>query len=213
MIRKLLRWTAIAASTYVVCLLCYAAYRNSVDLGPDDYAIYSACLREAFFNQNEGEPAIEPFELVVNADVGSRQFHTLNSPYPRWVARLLLLPLLQRPDPGPSQFMDWDLIAKQLGVRRLAPDLLELPMEYSLTSHHELRRLLDPGLGEAFDAKYPRNLGYVDLSRIGYSFDGNEAKLEFDHVCGLCGGGSTVVLRRQADGSWKIIEARTTWVS
>jgi len=64
-----------------------------------------------------------------------------------------------------------------------------------------------------FEVKFPNNLGYFVVSRIGLNANRTEALLYFDHFCaGLCGGGAYVLMRK-VDGAWYVADQRGTWVS
>lgn len=201
-------------STYVVCLLGYAAYRNSVELGPDDYAIYSACLRDAFLNTdvNWGE-APEPFHLVIDADVGNEPPNLFIDALPaRWAIGALLIPFTGWKFIEDTETAAWDMNARRLGLERMDPKLA-LDVDYSLVSRDEIRKLYWRGSAGEFSSKYPNNLGYVEFSRIGYSLDRQVALLAMYHECGLCGASWYVKLERQTDGEWQVSEIFQTGVS
>ena len=59
---------------------------------------------------------------------------------------------------------------------------------------------------------FPQNLGYFSLSEVGFSADGTQALVHFDHICGLCGHGEDVLLRK-VGGRWVIEATASTWIS
>lgn len=64
-----------------------------------------------------------------------------------------------------------------------------------------------------FEARFPNNLGYFVVSRVGLNLDKTEALLYVDHFCGgLCGGGEYVLLRK-VNGGWRVVDHHGTWVS
>lgn len=113
-----------------------------------------------------------------------------------------------------SAFAEWDLRVKDLSPRKLDGRALHLPFAFEVTSNDELDRIYwHNSAGGAFTAKHPHSLGYVDFSRIGYSLGRDQAVVQMDHMCGLCGGGYYFLLERREDGSWTVTETRMTWIS
>ncbi len=63
------------------------------------------------------------------------------------------------------------------------------------------------------EARFPNNLGYFVVSRIGLNLNKTEALLYVDHFCGgLCGGGEYVLMRK-LNGVWRVVDDHGTWVS
>jgi hypothetical protein len=64
-----------------------------------------------------------------------------------------------------------------------------------------------------FETRFPNNLGFFVVSRVGLNLNKTEALLYFERFCGgLCGGGKYVLLRK-VDGVWHVVDHRSTWVS
>jgi len=64
-----------------------------------------------------------------------------------------------------------------------------------------------------FEARFPNNLGYFVVSRVGLNLNKTEALLYVDHFCGgLCGGGEYVLMRK-VNGAWHVVDSHGTWVS
>jgi hypothetical protein len=61
-------------------------------------------------------------------------------------------------------------------------------------------------------ARFPGNYGYLTFSRVGFNDDFSEAVFYMEHVCGLCGGGRFVVMRR-VSGRWIVANEAWTWIS
>jgi hypothetical protein len=59
---------------------------------------------------------------------------------------------------------------------------------------------------------FSQSMGFVVMSEVGFSADGSQAFLHVDHVCGLCGHGDDVLLRK-VDGKWLIVATAITWIS
>jgi hypothetical protein len=64
-----------------------------------------------------------------------------------------------------------------------------------------------------FEARFPNNLGFFVVSRVGLNLNKTEALLYVEHFCGgLCGGGEYVLMRK-VDGVWHVVDHHGTWVS
>lgn len=83
-----------------------------------------------------------------------------------------------------------------------------LPARYELMTESE--SVLYPS--EAFEKRFPGNYGYHTFTRIGFNHDLTEAVFYTEHMCGLCGEGKFVYMRKQS-GKWVVIGTAGTWVS
>jgi hypothetical protein len=63
-----------------------------------------------------------------------------------------------------------------------------------------------------FYRMFPENYGYVTFSRIGFNSHLTEAFFYTEHLCGLCGDGKFVHMRK-VEGKWVIVEELGTWIS
>jgi hypothetical protein len=64
-----------------------------------------------------------------------------------------------------------------------------------------------------FEARFPNNLGFFVVSRVGLNLNKTEALLYVERFCGgLCGGGEYVLMRK-VDGVWHVVDHHGTWVS
>jgi hypothetical protein len=65
---------------------------------------------------------------------------------------------------------------------------------------------------ERFQKRFPGNYGYHTFTRTGFNRDLTEAIFYTEHICGLCGEGKHVCMRKQ--GTKRLVEGATmTWVS
>lgn len=62
------------------------------------------------------------------------------------------------------------------------------------------------GIWIAFDAAYPSAGGYVELSRVAFTPDGDEALVKLEVSCGSLCGSSTLLYLRRVDGRWRIMD-------
>jgi hypothetical protein len=74
------------------------------------------------------------------------------------------------------------------------------------------RSELEHSLSSDFQQRFPNNLGYIAVSQPGFNFAKTEAILYIDHFCGLCGGGSYILMRK-VNGIWRVVDQHSTWMS
>jgi hypothetical protein len=63
-----------------------------------------------------------------------------------------------------------------------------------------------------FQKKFPHNLGFITLSGVGFNPTRTQAVFYIDHFCGLCGGGRYVLMEK-INGSWRVLDEHSTWIS
>ena len=82
---------------------------------------------------------------------------------------------------------------------------------YELVSESETASYWKGGAG-SFQERFPRSYGYLTFSRIGFNRDLTEALFYTEHVCGLCGEGKYVYMRK-LNGKWIVRGESSTWIS
>lgn len=85
---------------------------------------------------------------------------------------------------------------------------LQLPARYELATEDEMR--LYPSA--AFVARFPNSYGALTFSRIAFSRDLTQAFFYTEHLCGLCGEGKFIYMRKIA-GRWVVANTASTWIS
>jgi len=85
---------------------------------------------------------------------------------------------------------------------------LQLPARYELATEAEMN--VYPY--EAFFRRFPDSYGALTFSRVAFNRDLTEAFFYTEHLCGLCGEGKFVYMRKTA-GKWAVIDAAGTWIS
>ena len=63
-----------------------------------------------------------------------------------------------------------------------------------------------------FFARFPNSYGALTFSRIAFNRDLTEAFFYTEHLCGLCGEGKFVYMRKIAD-KWVVAGTASTWIS
>jgi hypothetical protein len=64
----------------------------------------------------------------------------------------------------------------------------------------------------AFQTRFPRNMGLVVLSGVGFNPSQSQAVFYINHFCGLCGGGRYVLMEK-VDGVWRVRDEHYVWIS
>lgn len=92
---------------------------------------------------------------------------------------------------------------------------LRLDLDYALLSQTDYEELFGDGQGKwaDFEAQYPGTRGWVSLSRVGLTADGDQPLVLMGFRCpGLCGAGGLYLLFRE-DGDWKVQDSLMEWMS
>jgi hypothetical protein len=122
-------------------------------------------------------------------------------------ALIARLPHARRVLPLNSQ---WPII--NLLIANIWPDRLmerfALPVRYVLATEAETALYGT----SAFEQRFPGNYGYLTFTRVGFNRNLTEAVFYTEHVCGLCGGGQYVCMRK-LNGRWVVQGTAGTWIS
>jgi hypothetical protein len=84
----------------------------------------------------------------------------------------------------------------------------QLPARYEIATEQEMK--LYPS--EAFFARFPSSYGALTFSRVAFNHDLTEAFFYTEHLCGLCGEGKFVYMRKM-NGKWVVVDTASTWIS
>jgi len=84
----------------------------------------------------------------------------------------------------------------------------ELPARYEVATEQEMK--LYPS--KAFFARFPSSYGALTFSRVAFNRDLTEALFYTEHLCGLCGEGKFVYMRKTG-GKWVVADTVSTWIS
>ncbi len=88
----------------------------------------------------------------------------------------------------------------------------QLPLPYELVDAREIEAVFEnKGWWTDYYKKWPGSQGYLVLSRIGFSADGDQALFYASNSCGgKCGGGTYVVMQK-SDTGWKLVKEILVW--
>ena len=84
----------------------------------------------------------------------------------------------------------------------------QLSARYELATEGEMK--LYPN--EAFVRRFPDCYGVLTFSRVAFNRELTEAFFYTEHLCGLCGEGKFVYMRKAA-GKWAVADTAETWIS
>jgi hypothetical protein len=83
-----------------------------------------------------------------------------------------------------------------------------LRARYEVATEQEMK--LYPS--EAFFARFPSSYGALTFSRVAFNRDLTEAFFYTEHLCGLCGEGKFVYMRKTG-GKWVVADTASAWIS
>jgi hypothetical protein len=86
--------------------------------------------------------------------------------------------------------------------------------KFQLSARYELATKQEMNLYpfEAFFARFPSSYGALTFSRVAFNRDLSEAFFYTEHLCGLCGEGKFVYMRK-IGGKWVVADTSSTWIS
>jgi hypothetical protein len=179
----------------IVCgaFACVERERNK----QEEYAVYSAYLSEGLLNDAHDWSTVGPVQVVIkNRTIsgGNLRFRLL-SMFDRRVRFNEL------------QAFTW--------ASYLARNLFRTPIQptFALPPRATLCITTDSEYGsQEFQKKFPRNMGLVALSGVGFNPSQSQAVFYIDHFCGLCGGGRYVLMKK-VSGVWRVQDEHYAWIS
>ncbi len=203
--RKRLIWIE-AASLCIVLVLILAAGvldlpdPNSADI--EQYKVFSDYIAAGL--TGESHDLGSPERLVVILD------HTTVSSLSLTKSRVteyrVLMAMLPHAEHDLALHSNWpifSLLIRNLRLEHLR-NRLNLPAQYTLASDGEI--------AGAFQRRFPKSYGYLTFTRVGFNHSATEAVFYTEHVCGLCGEGKFVYMRK-LNGNWIVQAQSETWVS
>jgi len=90
----------------------------------------------------------------------------------------------------------------------------QLENRFHLTAKYEFPTEQEMNLYPSgqFMHRFPHSYGYLTFSRVAFNRGLTEAFFYTEHVCGLCGEGKYVFMRK-VNGSWVVEGTAPTWIS
>jgi hypothetical protein len=186
----------------VLGLLAAAVWAERERNATEEYVVYSAYLSAGLLNDAHDWSVGGPVQVVVKNTTkvgGNLRF---------WALRML---------DGRVHFNELQkstrssYVARNLFPTRMLPKFV-LPSRavVALASEADIQSYSSGS--QEFQKKFPRNLGFITLSGIGFNSSHTQAVFYVDHICGLCGGGRYVLMEK-INGTWRVREEHYTWIS
>jgi hypothetical protein len=202
------RWLLIALSLGVVALFgTHFALRPNPELAAsEEYLVLSAYIEPNLtgeshdFGSRDGLVVIDGRTTFSGQSVNSNKFRQylsllVSTGHARATIRQLRRSLV-------FEFWAANLCDTTLERR------FQLPARYEVATEQEMK--LYPS--EAFFARFPSSYGALTFSRVAFNRDLTEAFFYTEHLCGLCGEGKFVYMRKTG-GKWAVADTASTWIS
>jgi hypothetical protein len=205
---RFLRWPmVIFAVALLAMVVVHLALRPNQDLADaEQYAVLSAYIEPKLtgdshdLGSREGMVVIAARTTFSQPMLSSSKFNqyrtpVLSTPHPKATIRLFSQSLV---------FEFWAANLRDVTLERKFQAL----ERYELATEEEMR--LFPS--EAFVKRFPHSYGVLTFSRVAFTRDLTEALFYTEHLCGLCGEGKFVYMRKTA-GKWVVAGTALTWIS
>lgn len=206
---KRLLWIA-ARLMFILVGISFALYLyerpNSSRAEAEQYDAYSAYLEPGLTGESHSLGSCEGLIVILSTTTVSDLFvnNTKGTQYGFLVASVRHA---RKNLPGMSVWPVVNLLVANLSNTNLQPKFM-LPAQYRLATERDAALRFTP----EFEKKFPGNYGYHTFSRVGFNRDLSEAFFYTEHVCGLCGGGRYVYMRK-IESKWTVVAESWTWIS
>jgi len=89
-----------------------------------------------------------------------------------------------------ASYLVRNLLHTRISTKLVLPSRGEL----ALVSHSRIQSLRY--CSSEFQKEFPRNMGFITLSGVGFNLNHIQGVFYIDHFCGLCGGGRYVLMEK-----------------
>jgi hypothetical protein len=195
-VKRIFRRTAVVLIAVAVALAAFGCVERARN-EQEEYRVYSAYLSEGLLNDAHDWSIGVPVQVVI----ADRTMSGGN-------LRFRLFSLFDRR-------VDFGELQTSTRVSFLARNLFRTRIESKFSLPNRATARVAPE-GEysspAFQEKFPRNMGLVVLSGVGFNPSKTQAVFYINHFCGLCGGGRYVLMEK-IGGVWRVRDEHYTWIS
>jgi hypothetical protein len=181
----------------VVAVLASLGWAERERNADEEYAVYSAYLSEGLLNDPHDWSVGGPVQVVV--------WDTTRAGGNLRLRALYALDGRMRFDQLQTATRASYLVRNLFQTRILPKFVLPSRATVALSSQSDY-------FSPEFQKKFPRNLGLITLSGVGFNVRRTQAVFYIDHFCGLCGGGRYVLMEK-IDGAWRVRDEHYTWIS
>jgi hypothetical protein len=200
--RKFLQTAAVvcAAAMLISTGLIFVSRRNRGRAMREQYAVYSGYIENGLTGESHSLGDRRGTLLIAAEATMVGDFKGLQ----RLRATVgLALNLHSRSTPPRSSLILGLLIAN-LKTHRL-DRRFTISAKYQLLDYSVL-------VGSNISERFPKSYGFLTFSSVAFNSDMANGLFYTEHLCGLCGGGE-LVLMRKTGGNWMIAHRHGTWVS
>ena len=193
----------VAVSTVLVAHLVLRPNPNSADA--EQYAVLSAYIEPNLTGYSHDLGGRDGMVVIAARSTFSQPM--LNSNKLRQYRSLVL-------STGHAKTTIQDL-SRSMVFEFWATNLRDVTLERKLhLAHYELATEdeMTQYPSATFFARFPNSYGALTFSRIAFNRDLTEAFFYTEHLCGLCGEGKFVYMRKIAD-KWVVAGTASTWIS
>jgi hypothetical protein len=195
-IRRMFRCTIVGLIALTVVLATFGWVEREQNK-QEEYKVYSAYLSEGLLNDAHDWSIGRPVQLVI----GDKTISGGN-------LRFRFFSLFDRR-------VNFSELQTTTRASYLARNLFRTRIEskFSLPGRAAVSVIAESEYSSpAFQEKFPRNMGLVVLSGVGFNPSKTQAVFYINHFCGLCGGGRYVLMEK-ISGNWRVKDEHYTWIS
>lgn len=205
---RLLRWLLVSFTLGMLSvLLVHLALRPNPDAADtEQYAVLSAYIEPGLTGSSHDLDSSKGL-VVIAARTTSSQPMLNSNKYKQYMSLVLSIRHAKAAIHQLSRSLVFEFWATNLWDVTLRPKF-QLPARYELAAENEMK--LYPN--EAFFVRFPDSYGALTFSRVAFNRDLTEAFFYTEHLCGLCGEGKFVYMRKTA-GKWTLADTSETWIS
>jgi hypothetical protein len=204
------RWVLIAAGVVTLGLfLAHLVLRPHPDLAnSEQYVVLSAYIEPNLTGDSHDLGSRRGLVVIDGRTTFSEQFVNSNK-FKQYVFLLASTGHVRATIPQLRRSLVFEFWATNLRDTPLERRF-QLSARYDVATEQEMRLYLSPSQG--FDARFPANYGVLTFSRVAFNRDLTEAFFYTEHLCGMCGEGKFVFMRK-AGGKWVVDSTASTWIS
>ncbi len=193
-------WRTALSLLIVAAILAVAGWVEQRRNAGEEYAVYSAYLLEGLANDAHNWPPGEPAHVVIEDTTRAGGNWRLPGLY--ILDSRVRFKLLQ------TSTLASYLVRNLFHTRILPKFVLPYRATVVLASKSDIDLYPSP----EFQRRFPRNSGFIVLSGVGFNLSRTQAVFYIDDYCGLCGGGEYVLMEK-VNGSWRVRDQHSTWIS
>ena len=194
-------------ATVAVLLLAHLVLRPSAERADSEqYIVYSAYIEPNLTGDSHDLGSPNGLIVIHRNTIISNQFITTS----KLNQYRFLLGSLGRAKAAIPQLRRYVLV--EFFIANLCDEQLESRFHRTAKYEFPTEREMNLYPRDKFMRRFPHSYGYLTFSRVAFNRDLTEAFFYTEHVCGLCGEGKYVFMRK-IDGSWIVESTASTWVS